>query len=364
MSSLVKENGGINLAQGIPGFAPPSQLIQILKELSVQPIHQYPPGHGNLALLNAIVNKYQSHQTISLNNILITCGATEALSLLFLYLRQIISSSSSAMTFMPAYESYIQLPELFQTPLHHINLNVDGRFDIKELEHIIKSKQVRIFFVSSPGNPLGKIIPQTYFQHLIDICIANKCYLIIDAVYRELYYESPPYIPFDTDTPYVFYVNSFSKIFSITGWRVGYLMGHETHMGAIRNMHDYTGLCAPSILQEAIVQFIQQSDFGKEYIEKTRIALKSSYNYMLKTLDSLNFETIETDGGYFIWTALPKKYDDGFQIAIKLYNETGVAVVPGIHFTPKGKQYIRINIAHQQEVIEKASVLIKCFFDK
>jgi aspartate/methionine/tyrosine aminotransferase len=122
--------------------------------------------------------------------------------------------------------------------------------------YFFKRRHVRIFFVNSPGNPYGRIIPQKVIESLINICNRHKCYLIFDAVYKELYFENPPYIPIEHLNPNLFYVNSFSKLFSITGWRVGYIISDVRHMSAIRQLHDYTGLCAPSVLQAAIAEYI------------------------------------------------------------------------------------------------------------
>lgn len=362
MSSLVKEKGGLNLAQGLPGFEPPEELTDYLVEISKTSVHQYPPGIGNFKILDLLERQYSKIIPLTRNNLLITQGATEAISLLYLFLKKLIGEPFSVMAFSPAYESYSQLPKHFGQKFVEARLNEDGGFDSIELEGQILENNVRIMFFSSPGNPYGRIMPEASVENLIEICHRRQCFLIIDAVYKELYYDQPPYIPVEHIGANVFYVNSFSKLLSITGWRVGYLIAHETHMQVIRQMHDYTGLCANSILQEAIARYLEEFNMGLDYVSGLRVKFAASFRRLSGILEKLGFKVPQTDGGYFIWAQLPAGYDDGFETALKLYEATGIATVPGIHFTQSGKKYIRFNIAKHEEEIERAVSGINTFF--
>jgi aspartate/methionine/tyrosine aminotransferase len=362
MSSLVKEKGGINLAQGLPGYEPPAELISFLIDIAPTSIHQYPPGIGNYKILDLLEQQYNKIIPTTRNNLLITQGATEAISLLYLYLQTLIGEPFSVMAFSPAYESYSQLPQQFGHKFVEASMNEDGGFDSHELEHQISENNVRIMFFSSPGNPYGRIMPKASVEKLIEICHRHQCYLIIDAVYKELYYDQPPYIPVEHIGPQVFYVNSFSKLLSITGWRVGYLISHESHMEAIRQMHDYTGLCANSVLQEAVALYLEKYNMGFDYASCLRVKFAASYKRMSSVLENLGFKIPQTDGGYFIWAQQPAGYEDGFETALRLYEATGIATVPGIHFSPSGKNYIRFNIARPENEIEMAVGGIEKFF--
>ena len=157
--------------------------------------------------------------------------------------------------------------------------------------------------------------------------------------------------------------SNFSKLFSITGWRIGYLIAHQVHMQNIKSIHDYTGLCAPSVLQQAIVEYLKKYDFGNEYVTNLRKRLKESYNHLSGELEKLGFEIPETKGGYFVWAKLPQQFTDGFKFAIDLYEEQKVAVIPGEHFSNNAKNYIRFNIAREKSEVDEGISRIKRFFE-
>ena len=133
-------------------------------------------------------------------------------------------------------------------------------------------------------------------------------------------------------------------------------------MQKIKSIHDYTGLCAPSILQQAIVEYLENFNFGKDYIQNLRNRLKKSFNHLSGELEELGFSIPETKGGYFVWAKLPEEYSDGFKFAIDLYDEQKVAVIPGEHFSDKTKNFIRFNIAREKEEVEEGIKKIKVFF--
>ncbi len=122
-------------------------------------------------------------------------------------------------------------------------------------------------------------------------------------------------------------------------------------------------MCAPSVLQQAIVEYLKNYNNGKEYVTDLRIKLKDSYNHLSSELKSLGFEIPETKGGYFVWAKLPEKYSDGFEFAIDLYDEQKVAVIPGEHFSENAKNYIRLNIARDKTEIDEGIKRIKAFFN-
>jgi len=362
MSNKVKEFGGINLAQGIPGFNPPKELTDILSEISNKKIHQYAPGNGNNELLDLLLHKYQTEFSFTKDDFLITQGGTEALSLLYTYFNKILPKPFSALAFDPVYESYKYLPGIFNTDFVSFAFEEDFSIDFFKLEKRCDENNVKVIFLGSPGNPYGKIWSENEINSLLKLSKKLNIYIVIDAVYRELYFNEKPYVPLDQFYPNLFYTNSFSKLFSITGWRIGYLIAHQDHMSKIKSIHDYTGLCAPSVLQQTIVEYLKKYDFGKEYISNLRIRLKESYNHLAGELEKLGFIIPEIKGGYFIWAKLPEKYTDGFKFAIDLYQEQKVAVIPGEHFSENAKNYVRFNIAREKSEIDEGIIRIKRFF--
>ena len=364
ISNKVKTHGGINLAQGIPGFNPPQELTQILSELATENLHQYAPGNGNNELLELLLKKYQSEFDFTKDDFLILQGATEALSLLYIYYNKILPKPFSALAFDPVYESYNNLPQIFNTAFVPFPFQNDSSVDFEKLENTCREKNVKVIFIGTPGNPFGKIWSKTEIDNLLKISIKLDVFVVFDAVYRDLYFEEKPYIPLEQFHPNVFYVNSFSKVFSITGWRIGYLVAHQKHMEHIKPIHDYTGLCAPSVLQQAIVEYIKNYNYGKEYIASLRQKLKKSYTLLSTALKNLGFKVPETKGGYFVWAQLPEKFPDGFKFTVDLYEQQQVAVIPGEHFSKNAKNFIRLNIARPIDEVEEGIEKIKVFFDQ
>ena len=253
-SNMVKLNGGTNLAQGIPGFRPPEKLLEIFANVLKKDIHQYAPGCGNQKLLEHLDAKY-SHRP-SDARIFISSGATEAVSLIYTYLQGNKGKNFNAMSFSPAYESYIHLPQIFGNNFFTYPTNPEIYFDNEKFRKFFIDNKINVIFVASPGNPYGKTLSREKLNFLIDLCEEFGSYLIIDSVYGELYFNNqPPYYPIERISPNVFYVNSFSKKYSITGWRVGYFIFHESHFAKISYIHDYIGLSSAAPQQQAIANF-------------------------------------------------------------------------------------------------------------
>ena len=223
-----------------------------------------------------------------------------------------------------------------------------------QLKKKIKQNNIRLVFVSSPGNPYGKAWEEKEISDLIALAEELDFYIIFDAVYKDLYFKNPPFIPINPLSEKLFYVNSFSKMLSVTGWRIGYFFGSASHLKNIRSIHDYTGLCASSILQKGIAKYLEKHSFGKNYLEFLREKLKVSYTLLSEALIAEGFDIPAIDGGYFIWAKLPGNQMDGFQWAMNLYEQQKVAVIPGIHFSDTARSFVRINIAREKAEIKKA----------
>lgn len=352
MSNKVKANGGINMAQGIPAFNPPDKLIDQMKKVLDQPIHQYAAGKGCSDIVSWLRGYYQRQTPLTNEHILMVNGATEALSLLYTYINQLIKSPYGVLAFGPVYESYRELPGIFgQAFIEYQNKNQE--LNLEDLKAAIIQNNIKLIFLASPGNPWGHIWSK---EKLIDICkLAEQLdvYIIFDAVYSELYYQEAPYQLVDISNERLFYVNSFSKMLSITGWRVGYLIAHEQHMQKINNMHDYIGLCVSHPAQAALSAYLNGSEDWKSYVMNIREKLHTNYQLAECVLGQAGFQIPSAQGGYFIWCQLPEGLNDGLSFALDLYEKYKVAVVPGQHFSSNASDFIRINLALPKEVLEK-----------
>lgn len=344
-SNLVKGNGGINLAQGIPGFQPPKTLLNELQKDSTKAVHQYAPGLGNHKLRTHIATEFQ-HKITSDFEFMITLGGTEAIQLLYLYLHKKHKRLRAA-AFSPVYESYMHLPRIYGDQFKSIPIETP---DLQtRLADFFTEYQPQIFFVNTPGNPYGKALSKATFDLLQTLCNQHNCNLIIDAVYDVFHFGESPYYPFANFSKNTFYVNSFSKRYSITGWRLGFFFAHHSHFNEIKDIHDYTGLSCPSVLQESLANFLSIPNKASDYVESIRLQLQENYQHSAKRLISIGFFIPEIHGGYYIWTKLPENNADGLSFAKSLYAKHKTAVIPGVHFGEAYSEYIRINIAREPE---------------
>lgn len=342
MSNLVKKNGGINCAQGIPGFDPPAELIEKLTEVSAQKVHQYAPGRGVLELRKIVGVDLCG---LGEENVLITNGATEAISTVYLYLKRHFKGKMTTLSFDPVYESYSNLPKIHGDRFIVQRLCENSSYDMDEFERTVKNENVSLVIISTPGNPFGRIWKRDEIEFIHSVCLKNGAFLLVDAVYSDLYFYELPYLPFDRMDENLFIVSAFSKMLSITGWRVGYVAASVNNINKIADIHDYTGLSSPSVLQVAIARYLSENALGKSYLSYLRNEIKKSFFAAVNTLEKNGFTTPQAEGGYFVWTEIPKIFDDGLDFSIKLYESRKVGVVPGIHFSENGKRMIRISIA-------------------
>ena len=346
-SNLVKSKGGINLAQGIPAFQPPTELTQKLIKIASENYNQYAPGTGNQLLRQYLDNHYKILNNE--NEFIITNGATEAISLTYNYLTEFLLTSKEirAASFTPAYESYIHLPRIFRHKYYSYIINDDNYFDENEFINFAKKNSINVFFVASPGNPYGKTISREKMQKLISISQEIGFYLILDAVYKDLYFTRPAYYPNGELPENVFYVNSFSKKLSITGWRLGYVIMNKKHFAKFSYLHDYIGLCAPSVLQQTVAEFLTENN-PENYFNNVRKKIYSNYLNASKFLEKSGFYIPKIDGGYFIWCKLPENIGNSLDFGIKLYENYRTAIIPGRHFGQEWDNYIRINLAREE----------------
>ncbi len=362
MSGLVKRYGGVNLAQGIPGFEPPKELLTELEDLINKPVHQYPAGNGDPYLVSSIIDLYSESKELKSSEVLVLQGATEAISLVYMYLTRKLSAGWNSLAFDPIYESYGSLPDIFGNELVRADFLPGGEIDWDMLKDLVIKRNVKLIFVNSPGNPYGKVWSQEEYLKLHQLSHELDFYILYDAVYEEIYFNGQkPFNPMIIGGDRLFYVNSFSKMLSITGWRVGFLICSEQLQTEIRKIHDYTGLCAVSILQRAIANYLMANNSAKDYSQTLRTGLSESLKSLAAPLAKLGFDFTIPQAGYFLWAKLPMAYEDGLEFSLRLFHQEQISMVPGIHFSEKGRNFVRINFARKIKELEAAIIGIETF---
>lgn len=364
-SSLAQKEGGINFAQGRPGYFPPQELLDILRNLNYEKnLHQYAPGRGDFYLLQETERIYKNvNKKIKKENILITLGATEGIALSYSFLFNKFKDFS-ILSFEPFYESYPKIAKFLKIPIFSVPLNpFNLKFDKKKLEEIVSNKNVKGIILSSPGNPLGKIFKEEEIKFLLNLMKKRNGFLIFDGVYENIYFEEKPYNPLKDGFDNLIFISSYSKTLSITGWRVGYLIAEKRIIEEISSIHDFTHLSAPYILQRAISCFLKNEEV-EDYLINLRKNLYNSYNFLKEKLEEKSFKVSKVEGGMFAWVKLKEKYKNSLDYSKKLFLKKKVAVVPGINFSNKAKKFIRINLSIPFEEFEKGVLRILEFEDE
>lgn len=351
-SRLITRAGGINLAQGKPGFAPPPELVRHLTEASRDPsLHQYAPGNGNFELLSLLTRWHRDRGfALEEDNLLVVQGATEGLFLALFHLSRTLEDRSGVLAFEPAYESYPRLPGIMGMPFYPFPTGPGGEVDFQALQEVVNREGIRVVLLASPGNPLGKAWTRTELDSLVAILEEVGGWLVFDSVYAGIYFDHPPANPLATGYPRLILVDSFSKRLSVTGWRVGYMTAPPETMQAIRAVHDFTGLSAPSLAQAALARYLEESGFGAEYTRSCRRTCAANHELMSRELAEAGFRVAPSQGGYFVWARCPDSRPDGFEMAEALLT-AGVGVVPGENFSPGYRDHIRLNIATSAETV-------------
>ncbi|MCK5809183.1 pyridoxal phosphate-dependent aminotransferase [bacterium] len=358
MSNLVKQHGGINCAQGVPGFAPPEALLDALQYKIKTVNHQYSPSFGIARLRAQIAKRYG----VAHDSVFVTNGATEAISTLYMMVRKRKGAPLSVGAFNPVYESYRNLPNIFDDSFVPFELPSSGIVDIELFEQQIVQHKTDLFFIASPGNPWGVVFSKERVSAMIAVCEKHRCTLIVDAVYSDIWQKEETYIPWKAVSEYLFVVSSFSKMFSVTGWRVGWAVIPLQLKELFQTVHDYTGLSGVTPFQEVLADFLEQRSDNDEYLKLLRKNTKLSYDVMEKTLVELAFKPLPVDGGYFVWAKLPETLSDDVHFALDLFEKERVATVPGRHFNPESTDFIRLNIARPVDEIREATERIKHYF--
>lgn len=361
-SSLAQKEGGINFAQGRPGYSPPRELLKTLKSLIYEKnLHQYAPGKGDLHLLEETERIYKKiYKNLNKDNILITLGATEGIAISFLYLLNKFKNFS-VLSFEPFYESYPRILKFLNIPLYSIKIDPFSlKWDLEKTKEIVLKKNVKGIIVASPGNPLGKIWKEEEINYLRDLMVKRGGFLIFDGVYENVYFFEKPFNPLKDGIGNLIFISSYSKTLSITGWRIGYLLAEENILKEISSIHDYTHLSAPYLLQRAIASFLKNENI-EDYLKDLRKNLKSSFDFLREEMEEMKFKVSKAEGGMFGWVKIPSKYKNCLEYANELFLKKKVAVVPGINFSDKAGNFIRINLSLPLEEFKEGIERIKEF---
>ncbi|MDD6222476.1 MAG: pyridoxal phosphate-dependent aminotransferase [Lachnospiraceae bacterium] len=362
MTRISNKYGAINLSQGFPDFDPPKPLIDALAAAAYAGPHQYAVTYGAAGLRNAIAAKQSKaicHPVDPDTDVVVTCGSTEAMMCAVM---TICNPGDKILVFSPFYENYgadaiLSGAEPIYIPLVPPEYN----FNLSLIEKGFQEGAKGII-ICNPSNPCGKVFSKEELSAIGELCIKYDTYAITDEVYEYIVYA--PYAHTSMASLPGMYertitCNSLSKTFSITGWRLGYLIAPAEVAAGAKKVHDFLTVGAPAPLQEAAVAGF---NMGDTYYKELNQLYTEKRNYFLEGLDKIGLKHNVPQGTYFVmvdisdFLALPefKGWSD-YQFCEWMIKNIGVAAVPGSSFFHEPvNNYIRFHFARGKETLEEA----------
>lgn len=358
---LYQGDDALNLAQGFPDFeAPPAVKEAACRAISTDE-NQYSVTWGAPAFREAIARKVARFNDIQADPetmITVCCGATEAMIATMLAL---VNPGDEVVVFAPFYENYGPDTVLSGAVPRYVTLHEpDWHIDPDELAAAFNPR-TKAVVVNTPNNPTGKIFSREELDLIADLCLKWDCVAITDEIYEHLVYNgrhiSLATLPGMADRTVT--ISGLSKSYSVTGWRVGYIIASPPLTDAIRKVHDFLSVCAPHPLQLAGITALGLPD---SYYEELLAGYRARRDFMLKALEEHGFKAYAPDGAYYIMADISAfGYDDDVEFAHHLVRDVGFAVVPGSSFYHRpelGRQKVRFCFAKKMETLERVRALL------
>ena len=337
MTRACEAYNAVNLAQGIPSYPLPASVEDAAVEAIRSNNHQYTAPRGAMAFLEAIsafeqrrwglVQAYEPEQQIC-----VTCGATEGM---LACLIAVAEPGSNVIIIEPSYETYAVNLRLLGVEARSVPLRPPNwELDPADIE-AVADRDTRAVVVNSPHNPTGRVLSAREMRGLAEVCSRLGLVVIHDAIYDELYFgdERPTRI---ADMPGMEHlsltVNALSKMFSVTGWRVGWVTGPVELMDRVIRVHDFLTIAAPTPLQMAGVTALSLPD---TYFKQLRDAYRSRRDLLVAGLYECGLEFRWPEGAYYVLcdaAPLMLQVETEEELTQRLLREAGVAMVPGLCF--------------------------------
>ena len=352
-------HGAINLAQGYPDFPAPEFIKRAAVEAIEADVNQYAITWGAPRLRNAIAAKSRRFYGMDLDpeaEITVTCGATEAMMATML---AVVEPGDEVIVFEPFYENYVPDAAMSGAKLVFVTLHApDFTFDVDELRRAF-SARTRAIIVNTPNNPAGKVFTKEELASIAGLCQEYDTLCITDEIYEHILYDGRQHVPMAT-LPGMYdrtiTISGLSKTFSVTGWRLGYLLAKPELSEALRKVHDFLTVGAPAPLQEAAAVAMEQAD---GYYPELTGMYEAKRALLVTALREAGFRCHSPEGAYYVmgdFSDLGFAGDDT-AFAMHLTQEIGVAPVPGSSFYHGGEggKLVRFTFSKSDETLAEAA---------
>ena len=348
----------IHLEVGEPDFSTPDTIIAAAQAALTTQLMHYTPAIGLPDLRQKISDYYLSrfNAQVPVERIIITPGASGALQLA---LSVLINPGDEVMMADPGYPCNRHFVRLLEGKAINIPVTSETSYQLtSDLLEQYCSTQTVATLIASPSNPTGTIINQLQMKSIIDTVDRQSGYLLIDEIYQGLTYETDNYTALSL-TDRAFVINSFSKFFGMTGWRLGWMVVPEEFAGAVDKLAQNIFLAPPTLSQYAAMEAFSAETMG--ILEQRRVEFESRRDYLLPALKSLGFEIpVDPRGAFYIYANCARFTDDSFTFVNQILDEIGVGITPGIDFGEyNASHHVRFAYTRSIPVLEEAVSRLK-----
>ena len=356
MTRVCLKCGAVNLSQGFPDFDPPKALTDALARAATEGPHQYAVTWGARDFREALAAKQSRFMGMTIDpdtQIVVTCGSTEAMMAAMM---SVVDPEDKVVVFSPFYENYGADTILCGAePIYVPLVPPEFKFDANRLEDAFKAG-AKALVLCNPSNPCGKVFTPQELAVIADLATKYDVYVITDEVYEHIVYE-PNRHTYLASLPGMaertICCSSLSKTYSITGWRLGYVIASPAVIEVVRKVHDFLTVGAAAPLQAAAVAGLR---LGDGYYRELADTYARKRNLFLSGLDRLGIAHTIPEGAYYVMLDIGEYgYASDLEFCIDLAEKVGVGAVPGSSFFREPvNNLIRLHFAKREETLNEA----------
>jgi aspartate/methionine/tyrosine aminotransferase len=333
MTRLAMHHHAVNLAQGFPDFPAPAEVKEAARAAIASDDNQYAITWGAKPLRDAIAQKFARTQGVTVDpqrEITVTCGSTEAMMAAMM---AVINPGDEVVVFEPFYENYGPDAILSGAAPRFVRLHPpDWSFDRGELTRAF-GPRTKAVIVNTPNNPTGKVFTREELEFIGDLCVRWNTFAITDEIYEHIVYDDARHISIaslEGMRDRAITINSMSKTYTVTGWRVGWAIAPPGPTEAIRKVHDFLTVGAAAPLQAAGAFALQLPD---SYYQRMAENYRAKRDRLLAILGQAGFVCCKPAGAYYIMSDIAAfGFPDDVAFARHMVEKVGIAVVPGSSF--------------------------------
>ncbi len=368
MTRLCEQYGAINLAQGFPDFDPPTVVKRSAARAIGEGYNQYSTTYGLIRLREAIARKTHNYNHVDYDpdrEVTVTCGTTEGMMASMLAL---LDPGDEVVILEPFYENYGPDTILSGASCRYVMMQ-PPRFAIDE-ESLKKAftRRTKAIILNTPHNPTGRVFTREELEVVRDLCEDYDSFAVTDEIYEHVLYDGREHVSIaslDGMRDRTITISGFSKTYSMTGWRVAYVVAEKVLSSAIRKVHDFLTVCAPTPLQQACITALK---LPSSYYRALRRDYDESRGLLLEALELSGFRCYKPEGAYYVWTDIRGTgFRDDIKLARHLITQVGVGSVPGssfYHRPAQGKLMLRFSFSKKPATIRKAARRLSRFTRK